>query len=93
MSDSRKRQVKRIVNAAMKTEKPAAASPSTAEIASGTHSATFSRPCCTFSAAPGIAEKRELVRLAQLVDDRRKVLEEVAHGSDDPHEEEQREHA
>ena len=40
---------------------------------------------------PGVAEKRELARLAQLLDDRREVLEEVAHVSDDSHEEEQRE--
>ena len=38
-----------------------------------------------------VAEERELARLAQLLDDRRQVLEEVAHVSDDPHEEEQRE--
>ena len=91
MSDSRKRQVKRIVNAAMKSEKPAPATPSTAEIASGTHSETFSAPLLHVVRGPRIAEKRELVRLLQIRDDRRQVLEEVAHGSDDPHEEEQRE--
>ena len=52
MSVSRKRQMKRIVNAARKTEKKLPAMPSTAEIASGTDTETCSAPDWTFPAAP-----------------------------------------
>ena len=63
--------MKRIVKAAMKTEKPAPASPSTPEIASGTHSATLLRALLRVLRSSAVAEKRQLARLAQLVDDRR----------------------
>ena len=89
MSDSRKRQVKRIVNAAMKTPRSRPRDPEHGRDRVGHPRRDVLRALCTFSAAPGVAEKRELVRLLQIVDDRRQVLEEVPHRSDDPHEEEQ----
>ena len=47
--------------------------PSTAEIASGTETATSSAPDWTFSAAPESPSHDELVRLAQLLDHRRQA--------------------
>ena len=92
MSDSRNRHEKRIVNAAMKSEKPAPATPSIAEIASGTHSATLFAPCCTFSAAPVSPRNESSLdsRRSSTIDGR--SLRKSRTASDEPHEEHEREH-
>ena len=81
--------MKRIVNAARKTEKPAPATPSTAEIASGTHCADVLRPLLHVLRGPGVAERRELVRLRSCSTSDGRAWRKSRTRSDDPHEEEQ----
>ena len=63
--------------------------PSTAEIASGTGRALL-RAGLNVPADSRVAEPRELVRRAELLDRHRQLLEEVPHGADHRDEEQER---
>ncbi len=86
MSVSRKRQMKRIVNAARKMLKKLPAMPSIALMASGTDAAIVSAPAWTFSAAPESPSGVELLGVPQTLHRRRQVLEVVPHPADERHE-------
>ena len=92
MSLSRNRQTKMIVKQMRKAEKKLPAIPSTAEIASGTDAEILLGSRLHVPGRPAVAEPGQLVRCAQLLDDRRQLLEEVSDTADERHEEQQSDH-
>ena len=91
MSESRNRQMNRIVKPARKTLKKSPAMPSTAEIASGTETETCSAPSWTFPAAPESPSQESSSDSRRSATICGKVLQEVADAPDERDEQKQQE--
>ena len=92
MSTSRNRQTKRIVKPARKMREEVSGDAENGIDRVRHRGGDRVRPVLHVLGGAAVAQEVELVGGAQIVDERRQVLEEVAHAADERHEQQEREH-